>query len=83
MNVANEEVAEVVVEIPQGHQHLRTTIVLQNGRGFTFQEATIANIVRAYITVKTHPEITKVHLRGGKVPQKKEGFADWQLLETR
>jgi hypothetical protein len=83
MNVANEEVAEVVVEIPQGHQHLRATIVLQNGREFTFQEATIANIVRAYIAVKTHPEITKVHLRGGKVPPKKEGFADWQLLETR
>ena len=41
-HASNEEIAEVVPEIPQGHRHLRTMIVLQDGREFTFHEATIA-----------------------------------------
>lgn len=81
MIIANEEVNELTTEIPEGHKHLRTTVVLQDGREFTFQEATIANLVRAYITVKTHPELTRVRLSGRKLVMKKEGYAEWQLLE--
>jgi len=81
MIIANEEVNELTAEVPEGHKHLRTTITLQDGREFTFQEATIANLVRAYITIKTHPELTKVHLSGRKLVMKKEGYAEWQLLE--
>ncbi len=81
MIIANEEVNELTAEIPEGHKHLRTTILLQDGREFTFQEATIANLVRAYITVKTHPEITRVRLSGRKLVIEKEGYAKWQLLE--
>jgi hypothetical protein len=79
--IANEEVKELTTEIPEGHRHLRTTIVLQDGKEFTFQEATIANLVRAYITVKTHPELTSVRLSGRKLVMKKEGYSEWQLLE--
>jgi len=79
--IANEEVKELTTEIPEGHKHLRTTIVLQDGREFAFQEATIANLVRAYITVKTHPELTRVRLSGRKLVMKKSGYAEWQLLE--
>ena len=46
MIIANEEVNELTTEIPEGHKRLRTTIVLQDGREFTFQEATIAKFVR-------------------------------------
>ncbi|HTP05355.1 MAG TPA: hypothetical protein VMM54_09395 [Nitrospirota bacterium] len=81
MIIANEEVKELTTEIPEGHKHLRTTIVLQDGREFAFQEATIANLVRAYITVKTHPELTRVRLSGRKLVMKKAGYAEWQLLE--
>jgi hypothetical protein len=81
MIIANEEVNELTAEIPEGHKHLRTTIVLQDGREFTFQEATIANLVRAYITVKTHPELTRVRLSGRKLVMKKAEYAEWQLLE--
>ena len=81
MIIANEEVNELTAEIPEGHKHLRTTIMLQDEREFTFQEATIANLVRAYITVKTHPELTRVRLSGRKLVMKKEGYAEWQLLE--
>jgi hypothetical protein len=79
--IANEEVNELTIEIPEGHKHLRTRMVLQDGREFTFQEATIANLVRAYITVKTHPELTRVRLLGRKLVMKKEGYAEWQLLD--
>lgn len=82
MIVSNEEVKGVVVEIPEGHRHLRTTIVLQDGREFTFQEATIANLLRAYITVKTHPVKSRVRLTGQRLLQGKENFAEWQLLES-
>jgi hypothetical protein len=77
----NEDIMELVVEIPEGHKHLRTTLVIRDGTAFTFQEATIANLVRAYVTVKTHPSTVKVRLRGVEISEKKEGYAGWQLLE--
>ncbi len=83
MIVKNEDVKEVVSEIPEGHAHLRTTIILQDGTEFVFQEATIANLVRAYISVKTHPTLRKVQLKCKKVSEanRKKNFAEWQLLE--
>ncbi len=81
MIIANEEVKELTVEIPDGHKHLRTTIVLHDGRSFTFQEASIANLVRAYITVKTHPQKRMVRLSGRKLADRKDGYAEWQLVE--
>jgi hypothetical protein len=81
MIISNEHVKEVTLEIPEGHKHVRTTMVFMDGAEFTFQEATIANLVRAYITVKTHPVTNKVTLRGEKLAGKKDGYAEWQLLE--
>ena len=81
MNIANEMVREVVIDIPEGHTHLRTTVRLHDGTELVFQEATIANISRAYFSVKTHPQKTSVHLKGRSLSVKKQGFADWQLLE--
>jgi len=77
MIVSNEEVQGVVVEIPEGHRHLRTTIKLQNGQEFTFQEATVANLVRAYITIKTHPVHTSVRLSRQRLLTRKDGFTEW------
>lgn len=51
----NEDVTEVVAEIPPGHRHLRTTVRFADGSTITFQEATVAAIVRAYVSVKTDP----------------------------
>ncbi len=45
--------------------------------------ATIANLVRAYIGVKTHPRKAGVRLSGMKLDERKEGYAAWQLLEER
>ncbi len=83
MIIRNEEIKELIAEIPEGHKHLRTTIILEDGTEFTFQEATIANLVRAYITVKTHPVTDRVRLKGGRLSERKEGYAEWQLLEEK
>jgi len=77
----NEDVAEIVAEIPEGHRHLRTTVKLADGFAITLQEATVAAIVRAYVAVKTDPLRNGMTLKGRKVPSRKEGYAEWQLLE--
>ncbi len=77
----NEDVTEIVTEIPEGHLHLRTTVRLADGSSISFQEATVAAIVRAYVSIKTNPLRNRVVLRGRKVPDRKDGYAEWQLLE--
>lgn len=81
MNITSEDIKEVLVEVPDGHRHVRTRISLQDGTELIFQEAAMANIVRAFITVKTHPEKSSVRLRGRKTEQRKPGYAEWQLIE--
>ena len=81
MIIKNEDVARVTTEIPEGHRHIRTTIVLGDGTELVFQEATIANLVRSYIAVKTHPTAKRSVLRGVRLEERKRDFAEWQLLE--
>jgi hypothetical protein len=77
----NEDVTRVVVEIPPGHLHLRMTVTLADGSSVTFQEATVAAMVRAYTAVKTHPLRTKAVLNGRRVENRKSDYAEWQLVE--
>ncbi|TAL17947.1 hypothetical protein EPN96_03440 [bacterium] len=79
--IACNEVLEVRTEIPEGHKHIRTTVTLASGETLVFQEATIAAIVRAYATVKTHPLEKSVVLKGRVLSERKEGYAEWQLVE--
>ncbi|MDP3110475.1 MAG: hypothetical protein Q8M71_00040 [Thermodesulfovibrionales bacterium] len=81
MIIRNEDIKELIAEIPEGHRHLSTTIKLQDGAELVFQEAAVANIVRAYIRVRTHPLTKKVVLKGKKLAERKEGYAEWQLVE--
>ena len=81
MIIRNEDIRELIAEIPEGHRHLRTTIKLQDGTELVFQEAAVANIVRAYIRVRTHPLTKKVALKGKNLAERKEGYAEWQLVE--
>ncbi len=41
MIIRNEDIKELTAEIPEGHKHLRTTIIFRDGTEFVFQEATI------------------------------------------
>lgn len=79
--VRNDEVTAIVAEIPQGHRHLRTTLTLADGSSITFQEATVAALVRAYVAVKTDPLRSRVVLAGRRLEERKPGYAEWQLLE--
>jgi len=81
MNIRNEDIKEILVEIPEGHQHIRTKVTLKDDTELVFQEATIANLTRAFITVKTHPQKASVKLKGRQLTGKKAGYADWQLTE--
>ena len=83
MVIRNEYVKELLVEIPEGHRHLRATIILQDGTELTLQEATIANLVRAYMNVKTHPTTAGLRLTGKKLRDRKDGFSEWQLVEEQ
>jgi hypothetical protein len=82
MIIHNEDIRELIAEVPEGHKHVRSTILFQDGTEWVLQEATVANLVRAYITVKTHPTTARVKLEGRRLTTAKEGHADWQLLEV-
>ena len=81
--LANSDITEIVLATPVGHQHLRATIKLQSGEEIVLQEATVANLVRAYVGIKTHPFQKRCHLIGRNIDasELKTGFAQWQLIE--
>jgi hypothetical protein len=81
MNIPNEDIVEVLAEIPEGHRHIRTKVILRDGTEFIFQEATVANIARAYVTLKTDPVKSSVRLKGKRLQERKQGYAEWQLIE--
>jgi hypothetical protein len=81
MIIRNEDVRELIAEVPEGHRHLRITVLLTDGTEVVFQEATMANLVRAYVTVKTHPARRRVVLKGRRIDERKAGYAEWQLTE--
>ena len=82
--VRNEDVTSVLIGVPEGHKHLRISIKLKKGAVLLFQEATIANILRAYTTVKTHPNIRaqELEMKTLTANLRKEGYAMHQFLET-
>lgn len=82
--IRNQDIKRVLIGIPKGHKHLRICIELRSGTNLVFQEATIADISRAYITLKTHPHIRaqELEMKTANVEQLKEGYAKRQLLET-
>ena len=82
--IRNEDVNKILVGVPEGHKHLRISMKLKNGLVLIFQEATIANILRVYTTVKTHPSIRaqELEMKTLTADLRKEGYAVHQLLET-
>jgi hypothetical protein len=53
---------------------------LSDGTSLTFQEASLAALVRAYVAVKTTRCAAGCSSRGGRYGRK-AGYAEWQLLE--
>ena len=82
--IRNEDMDKVLVGVPEGHKHLRVCMKLKNGLVLVFQETTIANILRAYTTVKTHPRVRtqELQMKTLAAELRKEGYAAHQLLEV-
>jgi predicted hydrolase (HD superfamily) len=82
--IRNEDVEKVLIGVPKGHKHLRVYLKLRDDSGLIFQEATIANILRAYVTVTTHPVTRAQELKMQTLSKtlQKRGFARHQLLQT-
>ncbi|MGQ9459957.1 MAG: hypothetical protein ACUVRA_01825 [Candidatus Bathyarchaeaceae archaeon] len=82
--IRNEDVDKVLIGVPEGHKHIRVCIKLKNGLALVFQESTIANILRAYITVKTHPRVRtrELQMKTLAAELRKDGYAAHQLLEV-
>lgn len=76
----NSDVEEIIGCIPQGHKHLRLIIRLKD-QTIVLQEATVAAIVRAYISITTHPVRKRVRMKLQRLDERKPGYADYQLLE--
>ena len=79
--IRNEDVARAVVGVSDGHVHVRALVSLSDGTRLLLHEATLANLCRAYMTVKTHPTRSCVTLAGRQTAHRKPGYAAWQLVE--
>ncbi len=81
--IRNCDVEGVVYAVPKGHKHYRLVVILRDGRILVFSEAFVANIVRAYVTVHTHPVKRAIELKRFVLTEgeKKDGYAKCQLLE--
>ncbi len=77
----NSDVKKIVAFVPRGHRHIRLYIEV-NGMKIILQEATVAAIVRAYVNIKTHPTRQAYELVSQRLMQRKEGYAEYQLMES-
>ena len=78
---ANADIKRITIGVPDKHRHIRTVVETIHGDVLIFQEATIANIVRGYTVIKTHPRKRALELEQKRFSDQKEGYADYQLVE--
>jgi hypothetical protein len=77
----NSDVKRIIAFIPPGHKHVRLYVEFDNEK-YVLQEATIDAILRAYINIITHPTRKATELVVTHIKEKKQGYADYQHLET-
>jgi len=79
----NEDVEEVVAAIPRNRRHIRVLIKLRD-QGIVLQEASVAAITRAYLSVLLHPSRRGIILKNAKISERerKPGYAEYQLIEV-
>jgi hypothetical protein len=81
MIIKNEDMDSILLAVPEGHRHLRLALTTKDGETIVLHEAAVAAIVRAYVTVKTHPQMRAVKLISTRPEHLKEGYAADQLIE--
>jgi len=78
----NCDIDKILIGCPKGHKHVRTLIFTKSGEIIVLQEATVAGIVRGYLSVALHPSREAIELISRKLDERKKGFAEYQLLES-
>jgi len=80
--IRNTQIQRILLGVPLEHEHLRVLIELTDGTKLVLHEATLASIVRAFLTTKLDPIRDAVELMGTELAERRAGFAEYQLLET-
>lgn len=78
--IRNRDVRRILIGVPKGHTHRRVIIELNDGL-IVLQEATVENLVRAFVGVEMHPYRRAAILEGRTIGRRKEGYSSYQLLE--
>ncbi|HEY3347987.1 MAG TPA: hypothetical protein VGK71_10230 [Nitrospirota bacterium] len=82
MGATSVKIESALLAVPVGHRHLRLAVKTDTGETLVFREADVAAVVRAYTTIKTHPQRRAVKLEMAKVDDAKDGYAGEQLIEA-
>jgi hypothetical protein len=80
--IRNTQVQRILLGIPCNHKHLRAVLELTDGTTLILHEATLASIVRAFLSVKLDPVQDAVEFLGTELAERRVGFAEYQLLMT-
>lgn len=80
----NEDVEEIILAIPHKHYHVRCVIKFRD-QTILLQEATLAALVRSYLSILLHPVKKGVILRKTCLSkeERKPGYAECQLIEVK
>lgn len=79
--VRNQDVRRVLIGIPREHRHIR--VILDIGDAMlVLQEATVSNIMRAFLNILLHPQRAAIELKCTKLKERKSGYAEYQLIES-
>ncbi|MCC6029258.1 MAG: NUDIX domain-containing protein [Candidatus Korarchaeum sp.] len=79
--IRNRDLRRVIIGVPRGHVHKRVVMELFDGI-IVLHEATVENIVRAFVEVEMHPSRRAIVLEGRELERRKEGYSKYQLLEV-
>lgn len=82
MILRNRDVKRILIGVPRGHVHKRVILELTDGSRIVLHEATVENLVRAFVEVEMHPYRRAIALEGKLLEDRKEGYSSYQLLEA-
>lgn len=82
IRLSTQNVTQLLFSTPENHKHCRLVLKTDQSSTLVLSEALVAAIVRAYVTIKTHPKRSGIEMTTALISDGKPDFASWQLLET-
>ncbi|MDZ7263437.1 MAG: hypothetical protein ONB16_02550 [candidate division KSB1 bacterium] len=81
--LSTKDVDRLLFGVPTDHKHCRLALITTRDECFILSEALVAAIVRAYVSLKTHPQLKTIEMNSSRSSWPKADFADYQLLESQ